>query len=160
MGDAAPENLASRYRQVHRFVRRRSGSDMAADDLTQQVFVEALVALRGSIGQDHLGLLFTIARRRLIDRLRADTRTLVPLEEAEGVAASHEYSADLSRAIAEAIRRLEPPQKQVVVLKLLRGLSFAEVAGVLGCSEAACKMRLRRALEHLRDELERKGFAP
>jgi len=38
-------------------------------------------------------------------------------------------------------------------MKLLRGLSFAEIAAHVGVGEAACKMRFARGLEALRDRL-------
>ena len=46
------------------------------------------------------------------------------------------------------------------MLKLLRGVRFAEIAEKLGLSEAAAKMRFVRALEALRAELEREGVTP
>jgi RNA polymerase sigma factor (sigma-70 family) len=160
MADVAREGLASRYRDIYRFVRRRSESDAAAQDLTQQVFAEAAKSLRGRDSDDDLGLLFTIARRRLIDQLRASRPELVPLVDAEDVAAPTDYGPALARLVSEAIDRLEPGHRQIVALKLLRGLSFAEVAAIVGASEAACKMRLRRALEALRRDLREKGVRP
>jgi DNA-directed RNA polymerase specialized sigma24 family protein len=51
-------------------------------------------------------------------------------------------------------------QRQVVVLKLLRGLSFAQVGNELGLSEAAAKMRFVRALRELRADLTERGIEP
>jgi DNA-directed RNA polymerase specialized sigma24 family protein len=48
----------------------------------------------------------------------------------------------------------------VIVLKLLRGLSFAEIGAEVGVSEAAAKMRFKRALEALREELIERGIEP
>ena len=45
-------------------------------------------------------------------------------------------------------------------MKLLRGMSFAEIAKRVGATEAACKMRFARGLESVRDELEREGIEP
>jgi DNA-directed RNA polymerase specialized sigma24 family protein len=46
------------------------------------------------------------------------------------------------------------------VLKLVEGRSFREVAERLELTEAACKMRFSRALERLREELEKEGVEP
>jgi DNA-directed RNA polymerase specialized sigma24 family protein len=46
------------------------------------------------------------------------------------------------------------------VLKLIEGHSFADIAHRLDTTEAACKMRLVRALEALRAELEKEGITP
>jgi RNA polymerase sigma-70 factor (ECF subfamily) len=62
-----------------------------------------------------------------------------------------------AQVVSQAIDRLDPIQRDVVVLKLLRGLSFGEVAEVVGATEAACKMRFRRGMDRLRDDLEKRG---
>ncbi|MDX6514071.1 MAG: hypothetical protein QOE36_3575, partial [Gaiellaceae bacterium] len=74
--------------------------------------------------------------------------------------AAPEYGAEVAAALGRALRTLPAAQRDVVVLKLINGLSFREIAERLGASEAACKMRLSRALERLRAELEREGVAP
>jgi len=51
-------------------------------------------------------------------------------------------------------------RREVVVLKLLRGLSFAEIGVELGLSEAAAKMRFMRALRQLRADLTERGIEP
>lgn len=43
---------------------------------------------------------------------------------------------------------------------LFRGLSFREIASTLGATEAACKMRLSRALERMRESLAEEGVEP
>jgi DNA-directed RNA polymerase specialized sigma24 family protein len=48
----------------------------------------------------------------------------------------------------------------VVVLKLLRGVSFAEAAELLGISEEAARMRFSRALRSVRTDLEQEGIDP
>jgi DNA-directed RNA polymerase specialized sigma24 family protein len=45
-------------------------------------------------------------------------------------------------------------------MKLLQGLSFTEIAGHVGATEAACKMRFARGLESVRDQLEKEGVTP
>ena len=160
MGDRHASGLAGRYREVYRFVRRRSQNAAVAEDLTQQVFTEAVAVLDGRDPSDDPGLLFTIARRRLIDRLRRARPTLVPLTETNGGAALTRYDPVLAGLISDAIQRLDPVDRAVVALKLLRGLSFAETASVVGASEAACKMRVRRALELIRSDLREKGVHP
>jgi len=158
VSDAAGSRLASYYGEIYRFVRRRARSDDAAEDLTQQVFTDAAAALAryGQDSGDGLGLLFTIARRRLIDRLRTGSPQLVDLHAA-GELAGPLYDPDLGREIAGAIQRLDPEQRELVALKLLQGLTFAETAAILGLSEGACKMRFRSVLEVLRRDLQSMG---
>ena len=47
-----------------------------------------------------------------------------------------------------------------MLLKLVRGLTFAEIGAEVGLTEAAAKMRFVRALERLRAELSERGIEP
>jgi RNA polymerase sigma-70 factor, ECF subfamily len=159
MPDPSEERLRTQYADVYRYLRARTRNKSAAEDLTQQVFADAASYL--TVGQaGELGLLYTIAKRRLVDELRRRGCDALPLPGVEAVAAPADYGPELGRTLAEAIGRLDPGHRQIVGLKLLRGLSFAEAAAIVGVSEAACKMRLRRALEELRRELDQKGVGP
>ena len=51
-------------------------------------------------------------------------------------------------------------QSHVVLLKLVRGLTFAEIGVEVGLTEAAAKMRFVRALEQLRADLSERGIEP
>ena len=71
---------------------------------------------------------------------------------------------ELATALANAIDRLEPSQREVLVLRDVEGLSAPEVARVLGVSVEAVKSRLHRARVAIREELApalgRPGIAP
>jgi RNA polymerase sigma-70 factor (ECF subfamily) len=165
------EELAERvfrrhYAQIYRFVRRRTASDQEAEDITQDVFVNVAAAGR-RLKPDRpllLGWLHRVARRRLADEVRRELRrpsSVLPLEAVGDAAAPDTTQAlMLGTALRDAIGRLPRGQRDVVILKLLQGQSFAEIAERLDTSPAACKMRLVRALEALRDELEKEGIRP
>jgi RNA polymerase sigma factor (sigma-70 family) len=155
------EEVRRQYAQIYRFVRRRSPTDQQAEDVTQNVFVDAAAAGPKLQGESPLvlGWLHRVARRRLADEARRRARTVpvVPLDEARQLAAPETLSAS---AIHRALRKLPPSQRDVIVLKLIEGHTFAVIADRLHTSPAACKMRLVRGLERLRDELEREGITP
>jgi DNA-directed RNA polymerase specialized sigma24 family protein len=48
----------------------------------------------------------------------------------------------------------------VVKMKILEGRPFAEIAERVGATEAACKMRLSRAVVQLKTELNERGLGP
>jgi RNA polymerase sigma-70 factor (ECF subfamily) len=75
------------------------------------------------------------------------------LEQTRLAPAETAYGPDVAAALRGAIAALPETQRAVVVMKLLRGLSFAEIADRVGTSEAACKMRFARGVEALRDRL-------
>ncbi len=68
--------------------------------------------------------------------------------------------ADDRGAVIEAIMMLERSERDVIVMRLLRGYSFREIASSLEVTEAAAKMRFQRALAALRRDLEQQGIAP
>jgi RNA polymerase sigma factor (sigma-70 family) len=143
------------YRQVYSFVRRRSSSDADAEDVTAEVFANAAAALDGFApgSTPVLAWLYTVARRRLADEARRRSRP----PTVERLPSQPDYGRDLATVIARAIGGLPEAQRAVLVLKLIEGRSFREIAERLDASEAACKMRLARALERLRDDLEQEG---
>jgi RNA polymerase sigma-70 factor (ECF subfamily) len=156
--ELAAQAFRRHYRQVYCFVRRRSSSDAQAEDITGDVFADAAAALDcfRPGATPVVAWLYTVARRRLADEARRRSR-VVPLSAAEPAA---EYGADLAAALKRAIAALPDAQRMVVVLKLLEGRTFREIATRVDATEAACKMRFSRALESLRDQLDQEGVGP
>ena len=159
MNDVAERAFRRHYGQVYRYVRRRTRDHDRAEELTQQVFADAAAGL-----QEHpsspLSWLYTVAQRRFADEARGRLRAqLVPLREADREE-PREYGPGVSTALRDALAALPAGQRDVVVLKLLRGLRFAEIGGMLGLTEDAAKMRFVRALQALRAELEQRGVTP
>lgn len=164
MDDQAAATWRRHYGSVYRFVRRRSSSREDAEDVTQEVFAAAAAALaHARLGAEPpLAWLYTVARRRLVDRLRMPLAEQMPLDEEAFADRSDEraYGPAIVRALVEGLGTLEDRQRRVVVLKLFEGRSFAEIAREVGASEEACRMRFSRGLEGLRRQLEEKGVSP
>ncbi len=165
MNEHPAEPWRRQYGSVYRFVRRRACSREEAEDLTQEVFEAAISALgqaRLDAEAPPLAWLYTVARRRLIDRFRAPTRvgaTLDP-EQLSGAHDERSYGPSIVNALLEGLGSLDEAQRRVVVMKVFEGRSFAEIAAEVGTSEEACRMRLSRGLASLRRQLERKGVTP
>lgn len=148
--------------QVFRYLRRRTNSDEAADDLTQEVFLTAAAHLATlDASRPLLAWLYRVAQSRLIDearrvrrRPRAASLDLVP-ENAE-----LDFGNEVAAALRRAARRLRPHERELIAERLFGGQSFAELAGRAGATEAAVKMRYVRALRALRAELEKEGIEP
>jgi RNA polymerase sigma-70 factor, ECF subfamily len=155
MTESAEHAFRRHYRDVYGFVRRRSASAEDAEEITADVF-EAAVSGLDSFEPGPtpvLAWLYTVARRRLVDEARRSARA--PRAPVDPVGAG--YGAGVASALRDAIAVLPEGQRTVVVLKLVHGWSFREIAEREGCTEAACKMRLARGLERLRTDLERQG---
>jgi RNA polymerase sigma factor (sigma-70 family) len=137
---------------VYRFAWRMAGSPVAAEDITQDVFVGLLRHPdrfdpdRGTLRAFLLG----IARNLALKRWRADHR-FEPLDD-EAVAAE---PIDLDRGeigdiVGRAVRALRPLQREVVILAEYEGLTLAEVARAVDADVGTVKSRLHRARENLR----------
>lgn len=115
-------------------------------ELTENVFTAAAAELEEPRQGDPpvLAWLYTVARRRFAEPARTTA----------------EYGPLVTRAVGEALGRLPGGLSRVVVLKLLHGITFAEIGADVGLTEAAAKLRFKRALEALRAELVEKGIEP
>jgi RNA polymerase sigma-70 factor, ECF subfamily len=152
------------HAQIYRYLSRRTGDPDRAEDLAQEVFLDAAVALAvpGFSPTSMPAWLHTIAKRRFADDARR--RRLSPCGSVTDGALDElpalECDGDDRRAVIDAIALLEPGERRVITMRLLHGWSFREIASSLGISEAAAKMRLQRALAVLRRELEQQGMSP
>ena len=166
MGDSAEAAHRRYYASVYRYVLRRTRNREDAEDLTQTVFAEAVSGLEQAEGEScsTLAWLYTVAKRRLIDehrRQQAAPAQVISLDAARLEQRSQsDYGVEVAQALAQAIAGLPIEQQRVVVLKLVEGRRFAEIAAQLGASEEACRMKLSRALRTLRAQLEEEGITP
>jgi DNA-directed RNA polymerase specialized sigma24 family protein len=152
--NAAEGAFRRHYDHVYRYLRWRTHDHHRAEELAQQVFADAAESLRET-KESELAWLYTVAKRRFADEARRGARK-APASSAGPV----DYGVEVGWVLQRALEALPGGQRQVVVLKLLRGARFAEIGEKLGLTEAAAKMRFVRALETLRAELEREGVTP
>lgn len=136
----------------------------AAEDMASDVWLavgRALPDLAGGPLQLR-AMVFTIARRRVVDRARARARTVatVPLADSEAggpVAPLATESVALDRlsaigAMKALVRDLTPEQAEIVLLRVVGDLDVATVARIVGKSPAAVRVAQHRALQRLRQE--------
>lgn len=123
-----------------------------ASDAAQETFARLPRALAGFDPRRPLGPWLTrIAVNRAIDLLRAERR-LVPLdEEADGRAAFDELPDD---GLRQALARLEPGRRAVLVLHYWFDYTTPEIAELLGLPVGTVASRLSRGLADLRARLE------
>jgi RNA polymerase sigma-70 factor (ECF subfamily) len=159
-------------RPIFALAYRTIGREEDARDVCQETFLRAFRALDGFKGQAKFSSwLYRIALNLCRDWLRRERRApfvptpdgvdLVELAgEGEGVERVDEIVAreDLSRAVARAMRSLPEDQRTAIVLKEYHGLTFQEIADLLGCPLSTVKTRLYQGLTVLRRELEKGGI--
>jgi DNA-directed RNA polymerase specialized sigma24 family protein len=146
-----------KYQHVVGYLRRRNRDPSRAEEPTPDVFAAAAAELPDAREGDPalLTWLYAVARRRFVEETRRKRREKpVDLPEPRG---SLDYGPFVARALEDALRALPRGQSRVIALKLLRGLTFAEIGREVGLTEDAAKLRFRRALEALRDEFIERG---
>jgi RNA polymerase sigma factor (sigma-70 family) len=150
---------------VRGFFVRSFGSVAVADDLVQATFLKVHRA-RGDYdpARPVRPWLFTIAARVKMDELRRRFRagetgaTTVELDQAELPAAGEGAEAEVARArvqaaVVAALAALPESQRTVIQLHRYEGLTFVEIAALLGCTPLAVKLRAFRGYETLRARL-------
>jgi RNA polymerase sigma-70 factor (ECF subfamily) len=145
---------------IYRFIASRVGRPSDAEDLTQLVFVKALEALPRyeARGIPFGGWLFRLARNATIDHVRTN-REHTDLVVVAGRAAEGRGPEGLAilrtdlDAVAGALQRLTPDQREVVALRFFAGLSPREVAELMGRNEGTIRGLQFRAIEALRRAL-------
>ena len=146
--------------ELYGYARRSLGDPRAAEDVVQETFIRAWRAReRFDTGLGTLRTwLFTIARRVVIDHARARAiRQTEPLHADVAVEDDVE-NAMVGWQVEEALRRLRPDHRQVLVETYYRGRSGREVAEELGIPEGTVRSRLFYGLRTLRLALEEMGW--
>jgi RNA polymerase sigma-70 factor (ECF subfamily) len=154
------EAFAVLYRRyltpLYRYLYRRLGNEKDAEDLTAQVFTEALEGLAAYRERGRFSSwLFTIARRRLVDLYRQRIPTVLddPPDGAPGLQAALEQGETYSR-LGRLLQKLDQNQQELLRLRFSAGLEFAEIAAILRRNTGAVKMSFYRILERLRAQWE------
>jgi RNA polymerase sigma-70 factor (ECF subfamily) len=173
-GDADSFNqLILRWeRPIYALAYRTIGREEDARDLVQETFLRAFRALPGFRGQAKFSSwLYRIALNLCRDWIRRERRTPV-VQPPEGVdvldmAATVEPSEslddvvarrDTARLVEALMASLPEEQRTAIVLKEYHGLTFQEIADLVGCPLSTVKTRLYQGLTVLRRELARRGI--
>jgi RNA polymerase sigma-70 factor (ECF subfamily) len=146
---------------VFSHVRAMLGDEHAAEDVTQTVFARLAMRLqRYRSGEAPFGTwIARVAHNAAIDYVRA--QRLVPCEEVHDPAAAHEdESPERLDTLRQALKTLPEDQREVVVLRLVVGMSASEVGERIGRSEPAVHALQHKGRRQLRNELIRLDAAP
>jgi RNA polymerase sigma-70 factor, ECF subfamily len=155
-GDVEAYNLlVSRWeKRVFNYLLRLTSSPDDALDLSQDAFLKAYQNIRKLDDPARFGpWLYRIAHNEAYSLFRK-RRPETALEDAPSERnPAPGFPIDLSLAVTAALDRLNPDQREAVVLKVYEGFKFDEMAEVLGCPVSTVKSRLYTALELLKTEL-------
>lgn len=144
---------------VWSIARRLTRTRADAEDAVQEIFTDlwrSAGRFDPAQGSEKV-FVATIARRRLIDRLRriSNQGTTAPTEELDSLAWAdpgvHAENCAEAQTAARAVMQLRPEQRRVLELALLQGLSHAEIAEKLNMPLGTVKTMMRRGLIQVRE---------
>jgi RNA polymerase sigma-70 factor (ECF subfamily) len=144
--------------RVYRYLYYRTGNQADAEDLTEQVFLQAWAAVERFRwqGKPFHAWLYAIAHNVLMDHhRRARPTTSLDHDERSLQIESKSATSEITQwidaeVLGRAISRLTEEQQQVIVLKFVDGLDTAQVAQLLDKQEGTIRALQMRALRSLR----------
>ena len=159
------EKLVTAYeKNVYNIALRMVGDPDDAADMTQETFIKAYRALSSFRGDSKFSSwLYRIASNVCLDFLRSRSRhPQVSLNSSDEDDRTTFELPDMSRnpeeqlmkklsmeAVRRGLEQLPEQQRQILVLRELGGLSYAELARILGLEEGTVKSRIFRARKRL-----------
>jgi RNA polymerase sigma-70 factor (ECF subfamily) len=136
------------------------GERDGVDEVVQDTFVRAFGAIDSFRGESSVRTwLFTIARRLVLDRRRTERRDRIigVVEEGDVVTESSALDsivAEESMArVRVAVDGLSPRQRDVFTMRVEQGLSYKEIAELLGSTEGATRVHFHNAMRVVKESL-------
>jgi DNA-directed RNA polymerase specialized sigma24 family protein len=137
---------------LHRYLVAVAGPHDGADAF-QDTLLAALRAYPAvTSGENLRGWLFTIAHRKVIDQARSRARRALPVAETPDVGVLDPSPGGIGAdpTLWAAVAELPTKQRSAVVQRFLLDRPYAEIALVIGSSEAAARQNVRAGLRRLR----------
>jgi RNA polymerase sigma-70 factor (ECF subfamily) len=150
--------------RIYRFVFLKVNSQETAQDITSETFSRAWTKARTENQESGVknwgAFLYQIARNLVIDFYREKGKFQVVSASYVADPAPLDLEAKTAlnlemEQVKKALNKLGQEQQEVVIWRHLDGLSFKEISEILGKPEGTIRVILHRALENLRNELER-----
>lgn len=167
---AVSDVLESIRPQVVRYCRARIGggerSSLSTDDVAQEVLIAVLTALPKyrDQGRPFMAFVYGIAAHKVADGFRAAGRNKSdPVDDVpdratmDGGPEAVAIESEASRRMTELLRMLPEKQREIVILRVVVGLSAEETAEAVGSTAGAVRVAQHRALGKLKTYVTRAG---
>jgi RNA polymerase sigma factor (sigma-70 family) len=150
---------------IYGYLCRRVGHT-SAEELTSETFTRAFDGRERFVGEDALPWLYGIASNLIRHHARAERRQLAAYARVAsrdaGVHVDDELEGRMDAAamvgtLAEALGRLRPDERDVLLMHVWQGLSYRDIADALGIAVGTVGSRLTRARATVRDALGERG---
>jgi RNA polymerase sigma factor (sigma-70 family) len=147
--------------RIYAFFYIKTSSKEIAEDLTQEVFYEAIKSMHSFSQQSTIQTwLFSIAKNRLLKHFRSkkyksQLNEMLQKETGESITPEQEVlKNEAKQNLIEYMNQLDELSKEVVTLRIYGELSFKEIGSLLGKSENFARVTFHRAKLKLQKEME------
>jgi RNA polymerase sigma-70 factor, ECF subfamily len=149
--DAFAGLVRRHQRMIHALTFRMTGSLAEAEDLAQEIFIQAYRQLDSFRAESRFSSwLYRIAINRCLNWQKQSRRQAQLREELPPPPATPTEAGALGQAVQDALLRLPAKQRAAIVLTVYDGLSHAEAARALGCTETTVSWRVFAARRKLK----------
>lgn len=156
--------LYNRYFEpVYRFIYRRTGDKVLADDLCSQVFLKAIQRLGKYTfkGVPFSAWLYRIAGNEIAQHFRNSARNRVVSIEDDGLThlvdeVDEDDLGPFRDVLIESLDEIREQDLEIIELRYFEGRPFKEIADILNITESNAKIRTYRVLERLKKRMLKK----
>ncbi len=130
---------------IYRFLLKNSHNDELARDLVQDTFMKLWLRRKDVQYKKGKSYLFSTAYHTMIDHFRKHERITKFDGNVHKAGITYDNYSDLKEILDEAVDKLPPVQKSVVLLRDYEGYSYEEIGEIIGLSESQVKVYIYRA---------------
>lgn len=143
-------------KSLYNFFHKQNGNRQFSEDLVQEVFLRMLKYRHTYRGSGKFTTwMFSIARNTQVDYFRKQNRIddkqpdVVQLVSEESNPEEHFFQKSEHALLQQALLKLSPEKREVLVLSRFQNLKYHEISEILGCNVNTIKARVFRAMKDL-----------
>lgn len=146
--------IGENYGEIYRYCYFHVHDRMAAEDLTQDIFLKFMQNLHTYAEWGKVkNYLYVTAANAVRDYFRREGRRSCESLEAAGEPAARREETEERLAVLAALEKLDEAQREIVILRYYQQLRFREIAQILSMPVSTVRHRLKQAEKILREEL-------
>ncbi len=144
--------LFERYHvRIFNFLYKMCGDRTLSEDLTQEVFYKVIKYRSSYKGGKFASWIYTIARNGLTNHYRKQKESVGSLDQVMyKLSEEHEDMNEEVTHLHNMMNKLNPQDKELLVLNKLQGIRYEELATITGGTTGAVKVKVHRALKKLK----------
>lgn len=153
------------FKEIFLFINRRTDDEDTTADITQQVFLKAMQHLQSFEyrGVPFIAWLYRIASNEVSQHFRDSSRVrTVSMESSDmnELLDENEGRADHEKreAAFRAVRKLAPPELELIEMRFFEKRSFSEIADIKGITENHAKVKTYRILDKIRSKISQESL--